>query len=225
MAKERESPRLFKGDVPLITSVTREDESSPWAVIKAAGLRLGSVPFAQAAALGVVPGAAWTGDLLRSVARATLVLRAKLKAVKLLGIRARSAAELRERLVRLFEAPVVDEAIEELKREKLLDDAGLAAQLVEKDTALGRSSLLIERRLSSRGLERGTNQPPQGELERAIAAARNRAARLPESLGAAARYQRLLAALARLGYDEETAREAAATVLGPVPEHGDPDLG
>src|SRR5437762_3529797 len=54
---------------------------------------------------------------------------------------------------------------------------------------------------------------PGDDLSRAIEQARNRAAQMPESLGAPVRYRRVLAALARLGYEEDVAQEAAAAVV------------
>ena len=155
-------------------------------------------------------------------ALAAQVLRAKLKAVALLKVRARSSAEVVGRLVRQgFSRPAADLAVAELAQERLLDDEALAQSRAEGSLNKGMATGAVQEELSRSGLAEtqaaGAIAQIAGsgdELTRAIEQARNRAAKIPESLGAAARYRRVLTALARMGYDEDVAREAATKALG-----------
>ncbi|HYE61071.1 MAG TPA: RecX family transcriptional regulator [Phycisphaerales bacterium] len=186
-----------------------------WVSIFADEKRVARVPRTAMEQIVIQPGQEWTRPLAAACELAAEAFRAKMKAIALLKVKARSRAELRERLVAAgFGADACDLAIEELAREKRLDDAALTQNITQRAEQKGLSASAAAAKLESRGLSPTAAATATGELDRATEAARNRAGRLPESLPAPTRARRLLAALARLGYEEETAREAVQRVLG-----------
>ncbi len=177
--------------------------------------RVARLPVGRARALGIEAGVAWTPELAAGAALALESFDAKKKAVALLRVRSRSTAEIRRRLADAgFAAAAIDAAVMELTKDGVLNDAGLAESLAQAGADKGLSSRGVKAALKSRGLESPGDEPAGSELDRALTAARNRAARLPGSLDAAAQFRRLAAALGRLGYEEDVARHAAASVLG-----------
>jgi SOS response regulatory protein OraA/RecX len=212
-------PGLFGDDTPTPTPTIARitpDRSAPiWAHVIVGRRRVAKVPAARVEGLGIRVGAVWTPALKESAVLATETLRAKLRAIALLKVRDRASAELASRLARAgFSKPAAAAAIAELKSEGLLNDQKLAAHAAEVAASKGLSSAAVKQRLAKLGLAAATL--PGDDLARATQEARNRAATLPESLSVPASYRRVLAALARLGYDEDVAREAAERVLGPL---------
>jgi len=152
------------------------------------------------------------------------VERAVARAVRLLKARERTRAELRERLSAAgFDGATVEAAMGRLG--SLVDDARAAESHAHRLTArgpVGREHLVA--RLEDRGVgraladEAATRSLPDTESRAAAEAAARAARRIPASLDAPTRWRRLLAALARAGFAEETAGEAARRVLGPPPD-------
>lgn len=148
-------------------------------------------------------------------------------AIRLLRIKARSTAELRERLA-AHPPHAVEHALRRLVEARLLDDDALARDLAERDLAQGRSRRMTAARLRTRGLAPPDADPPgaaspsqtRSDAALALAAARQVAGRLPASLAPEARWRRLLGALARLGHEPDAAHDATRAVLGnpPCPE-------
>jgi SOS response regulatory protein OraA/RecX len=217
---------LFGDDAETVTRLTPDKSSPLWVHVVVGARRAAKVPAAKLDVLGLAVGTAWSTNLAERSAVAAQVLKAKLKAVALLKLRARSSAEVVGRLVRQgFSRPASDLAVAELVQEGLLDDEALAQSRAEGSLSKGMASGAVQEELSRSGLAQtqaaGAIAEIAGsgdELARAIEQARNRAARIPESLGASVRYRRVLTALARMGYDEEVAREAAAKALGIGPD-------
>lgn len=142
--------------------------------------------------------------------------RAYTRALRLLAASDRSERELRERLERAgFEPSVIDGTLARLRNDGVVDDRRLARAVREKSRRALEAPALIEARLERRGI-REAAEPGAASL--AVAAARAAAMKLPATLSPAARFRRVLAALARKGYDEQAALDAAAEVLGPAPE-------
>lgn len=186
-----------------------------WVGIYADGKRVARVPREAIERLGIAEGGAWTRPLDLSCALAAETCRAKNKAVSLIRVRPRGSGELTARLIEAkFSQEAAAAATAELAGEGLVDDTRLAAVTTARATEKGMSTAAMNSRLTARGLAAAPPPLPGSELERAVEAARNRAGKIPESLDAPKRSQRLLSALARLGYDEETAREAVQRVLG-----------
>jgi regulatory protein len=78
------------------------------------------------------------------------------RALDLLALRARSAAELRQKLIRKGEpALAVEEAIERLKAQRLLDDAEFARQFARlKVVGAGASRRRVASELARKGVDR-----------------------------------------------------------------------
>ena len=217
---------LFGDHPPSITRIV--PTKGGLASVYAGRKRVATIPAKQADALGIAIGAPWTAELSDRAALALESLRARKKAVALLRVKARSRAELNARLVQSgFSPPAADAALHELAASGLVNDQALAQHAASRTLERGGSAQAAAARLQSRGLDHHAIQTALdaaardhagSELDRATQAARNRLAKLPVSTPATARHRRLLSALAALGYDEDTAREAVARVLGYIDE-------
>ena len=173
---------------------------------------------------GLASGDPWTPAVQERVRRAIGEAGCRLAAARLLRVRPRSTGELRERLAKRYPKQAVARTIDGLTRSGVLDDARLADQLAEQ---LGERRPHAHEAVRAR-LERadvGDHQveraleahaPRESEAERAMAAARMQIRRLePMGLSEQAVRRRLFGALARRGFDAETAAEAIDHVLGP----------
>ncbi|GIW73539.1 MAG: hypothetical protein KatS3mg103_0061 [Phycisphaerales bacterium] len=181
-------------------------------------------------------GLPWTPALRRRVAVVLAEAGARLAAQRLLRVRSRSSAELRQRLEARYPKPAVEKVLAALVRSGAIDDARLAQDLAER---LGRQRPHAREAVRDR-LERAivpdealraaldAHAPAEQEQARADRAAAEQHARLSAlGLAPAVVRRRLLAALARRGFDAETARCAVERVLGPEPEpelDQEPDL-
>ncbi len=148
------------------------------------------------------------------------------RAVRLLRVRERTRAELVERLRAAgFSAPTVDAALARLGR--LVDDARAAEAHAHRATARGPVAReLLSTQLEARGVETSLARDtarralPPSESQAARLAALRAARRLPATLDPATRWRRVLSALARAGFEQELALDAARAVLGSPPnEH------
>ena len=142
------------------------------------------------------------------------------RALRLLGVRARSREELRRRLAQKgHDAGEIEQALDDLERVGLIDDEAFARELVahhvERRGAGPRVALDVlfkagvSRDVAERVVEAAT---PDDAEARAEEVARGRLSRLG-ALDEATAYRRLLSFLLRRGYDGETARNAARRVL------------
>lgn len=221
---------LFPEDAPRITRIA-EDATGTWVSVLAGRRRLAKVPASRFAALDIEVGTPWTPELAARALRVAETSRAKRKAIALLKIKQRSSRELQGRLTAAgFSTEASDAAIAELRQTRAVDDEALAAHLIERQQAKGFSGHAINENLKTRGLslpgtpspdESNDAAPTPSDAARALAAARNRLTKVPESLPAAAKFRRLASALTRLGYEEDTAREAARQALGVTDDPGD----
>ena len=146
------------------------------------------------------------------------------RALNLLAFRARSAGELRRRLLQKGEsAPVIERVIERLVSEGHLNDAAFARELARaKVLGKGHSRRRLQQDLYRRGVSRETADAAIDDAladesvdERAVAerAARKRLVALG-SLDAATQRRRLYSFLARRGYEPDAIREVMTTVMG-----------
>jgi SOS response regulatory protein OraA/RecX len=212
---------LFAEHTATITRLAPDKSSPQWVHVMVGRKRAAKIPAAKVESLGLAAGVAWTESLIQRATLAAEVFRAKLKALSLLKVRGRSRAELAARLDRSgFSSAATQEALADLTRQRLLDDAALAREMASAALKKGLSASALQRRLRGAGIAEAeaasavSESSGGDELSNAITQARNRAARLSESLGAQVRFRRVLAALARLGYEEDVARQAAAAALG-----------
>jgi regulatory protein len=150
----------------------------------------------------------------------TLVLEACLR---FLEARARSAAEVRRRLLlHGYRADLVEGAIERLTELGMIDDAAFARAWVEsRDRARPRGERALRQELARKGIDRAVADETleERDLERpdADAAAAQRllarhAAALARVPDPRARRQRAYALLARNGFDSELAAELTRSI-------------
>jgi regulatory protein len=163
-----------------------------------------------------------TVEELRAVAHREELRRARDAALRLLGVRARSRAELAARLARKgYEPEVVEPTLVALAGAGLLDDEAFAQAWVRRRVGgrgLGRQRVAAE--LRAKGVDRETAAEALGELTedveyaQALEWAANRAAAL-EGEEPHDRRRKLSAALARRGYNWDIcARVLEALGLG-----------
>lgn len=175
-------------------------------------------------------GEPWTETVRERARRAVGEAGARLAALRLLRVRARSSAELRERLIGRYPHEAVEKVVGALVRAGAVDDVRYADQLAEQMGAIrphGREA--VRARLERARLESGTLEealdahvPASDEGLRALEAARVQARRLASlGIGPQAMRRRLYGVLGRRGFDAETAAEAVERVLGPIDDAGD----
>lgn len=145
-------------------------------------------------------------------------------ALRLLGTRARSVAEIRERLARRdFDEAEIENVIVRLQAHRVLDDREFAQEWVRSRRG-NRGAAALRQELARKGIDRelvdevldGLGGSQQLD-EATVLAAKRIAAASPALLGdpdgRRKLEQRALAALARRGFDSETARDAVARAV------------
>lgn len=183
-----------------------------------------NVPTAEVEKLGIAPGAAWTPELEAACAGAMELRRALRRAGGLLKTKDRASDAVRVRLEEAgFDAATAAAAVERLKAAKLIDDEALAAKAAESLDRRGPLSpealreRLMREGLSDEAIDEVVGDRPGPEVT-ALADAKLLAARAKPDASPAARWRRVMAGLARHGYDETVALDAARAVLGEPPE-------
>ncbi len=130
-------------------------------------------------------------------------------ALRLLSYRARTQAELRQRMQQHgWSEAIIEDTLERLRQNGLLDDANFAHAWVEnRQTFRPRSARLLRQELRRKGLDEHVIQEALDEVDEeaaAYAAARPRARRL-RSLDSRSFRQKLIAYLTRRGFSYEIA--------------------
>ena len=140
------------------------------------------------------------------------------KALRLLAVRERTAAVLRQRLRQKgFDRDVIEGVLERLREIGLQDDARFAERYAgEASAGRGHASRRVRNDLLRKGVDRdlaavAATADPDEEEERARTLAVQRAARMT-GLPPEARARRILSLLARRGYDASVCRRIAAEV-------------
>ena len=142
-------------------------------------------------------------------------------ALRLLTTRARTRAELRQRLEdRGFEAAAVAETLERLERVGLVDDAALAETVAEGRAERGMDAPAIAAELRDRGVDPAVAEraaqaavPAEDRADRCRQVAQARLAQL-EGLPAPTQLRRLASYLARRGYPPDLAESVARDLVG-----------
>lgn len=142
------------------------------------------------------------------------------RALGLLAVRQRSRRELERRLVQAgFEPDAVEVELGRLEQVGLIDDAALAAAVVESRMgARGESRRAVGVKLQQAGVDRDValaalDEAPEGEQDRADRLAQARASRV-SGLDPAVGFARVSGFLMRRGYPPGVARQAARRALG-----------
>jgi len=186
------------------------------------GKRAAVVRGADVETLGLREGEAWTDEMATRLIALAALDAARRAALRLLAFRARSRADLRDRLIeKEHDAAIVDEVLHELESHCWIDDAALARDLIEEITRnapAGRP--LLEKKLRAHKLNDETivaaienherdagDEPPGDEADDALAFARTSLTKLG-SLDAETAARRVAGALMRRGFDEQTVRDA-----------------
>ena len=141
-------------------------------------------------------------------------------ALRLLTTRARTRAELRQRLEgRGFEAAAVAEALDRLERVGLVDDAALAGLVAEGRAERGLDAPAIAAKLRDRGVDPAvaeqaahTAVPPEARADRCREVAEARLTQLA-GLPAPTQLRRLATYLARRGYPPDLAETVARDLV------------
>ena len=176
--------------------------------------------------LGLRIGSAVDAGKLAALETEAAALQTYDRALNLLAFQARSARELRRRLVQKGEEPVLaDAAVARLVERGLLDDADFARQLTRsKVLGGGASKRRVQQELFKKGVARETADAAIAEVfedeqvdEQALVddAARKKARALSK-LDPETRRRRLYGFLARKGYDGERIRLAMRAALDPA---------
>jgi regulatory protein len=178
-----------------------------------------------AAALGLHVGQEITAEELAAAAAAETRRRALDSALRLLGYRARSRVEMRQRLLRKgYDEAIVDEAVLWLEEHGLLDDAQFSQAWVEarsRSQPMGRGRLAWE--LRSKGVERETvsealePRDDETELRLALQVGKQKIERSRDKDPAVVRNQ-VAAALQRRGFSWSVTRRVLAQLLAMEPE-------
>ena len=140
-------------------------------------------------------------------------------ALRLLAVRERSAVELRARLRQKgFDADVIVSVIDRLQETNLQDDTRFGAQFVEAATRRGMAGRRIQMELRARGLSKeeaaqAATEDPEAEMARARDLAERKAAPMGD-VPMEIRVRRLMAMLARKGFDPDTCRIVAKEAAG-----------
>lgn len=163
-----------------------------------------------AAAAGLRVGQIITTDQLQELSRSEEMRKVRESALRLLGYRARSRAELRQRLLQKgFESSLVDEVLAALDRSGLINDAEFSESWVRARTGsrpMGRTRIAAE--LRQKGVDREVidealrTVDPDVEMDLALAVGRRKMEQLRDVDLHSAR-RKLAAALMRRGFPSE----------------------
>lgn len=153
--------------------------------------------------------------------------RVRLAALRLLEARSLSSAELTERLVRRkLPRAEVGAVVARFVELGIVNDERLAADVVRREERYRPAgAALLHDRLEGRGIDDMIADGVVSDVEsrkpaseRAMELAQKTADGLPGRLSDRQRWGRVLGALARRGFDEDTAMDAAGRVLGVPPD-------
>lgn len=184
------------------------------------GQRVATIPEHAAKKLKLRPGHAWTDALAAGVWKAEAEALATQDAARLLLRGAGSEARVREKLTRRGHSPhAINTAMEMLRRAKVLDDQRAATALAEscacdQGEESVRSALVAKGfspALASKAARQAASSRDEAQAaERVVRPRLGALKKLPPPKAA----MRLLAMLARRGFEEHAARKAVELALG-----------
>ncbi|MEO0077565.1 MAG: regulatory protein RecX, partial [candidate division WOR-3 bacterium] len=160
-------------------------------------------------AFGLKPGLEFSSTELDRIARAEQLLEARNYAFLLLSYKARTTAELTQRLTRKgFPADIVHSTIERLAELRMVDDEGYARQFVQDRITIGhKGRWRVRQELTKRGVSQEHLEAALAQAPDEVAAAQAVAGKYLErnrQLEPAVLRRRLYALLARRGFSPDT---------------------
>lgn len=207
----------------LITGIIESPRKDGRFVLQVAGKSFATVSLDILERLRLAVGGELSPELATRIGEEAAALGAYDRALNMLAFQARSARDLRRRLVQKGEDPAhVDAAIERLVANGLLDDASFARQFARSRVAgQGASKRRLQQDLFKRGVGREVADEAiaevlsdegvdEGEVVERVA---RKKARSLAKLDAPTRRRRLYSFLARRGYEADAIRRAMAAVL------------
>ncbi|MEU2123448.1 recombination regulator RecX [Nocardia niwae] len=225
--------RAEGGSVAPDTMGTRPDASDPQRA-RPAGSRRGSqgargFPGSSSADSGRSEGR--SADPVAAGSEGGTVEQAKEACLRLLAVRARSRAELAQRLAAKGYTPEVSErALDRLGEVGLIDDAAFAEQWVHsRHTFSGKGKQALAQELRRKGVAQSDAAAAldaistDDEEARAAELVRRKLRSLPRELDRDKRIRRLVGMLARRGYDQSTAYRVVKAELAERGIEGDLD--
>jgi regulatory protein len=177
----------------------------------------------EVTSLRLSDGMACTDSLEEKIRDAQPLSAARRLALSALKRRALSTSRMREYLVRRgVDASLAAHVIKDLVAIGAINDAAIAESVIAMERSRRPAGTpLLRQKLARHGIDEAdvdqaitAAEQVSSAREQAMAEARRTAARLPASLDPRTRARRILAALARRGFDEQTAEDAARAVLG-----------
>lgn len=207
----------------VITGIVESPRKDGRFVLQVAGKSFANVSLDILERLRLAVGGEVSPELATRIGEEAAALGAYDRALNMLAFQARSARDLRRRLVQKGEDPAhVDAAIERLVANGLLDDASFARQFARSRVAgQGASKRRLQQDLFKRGVGREVADEAiaevlsdegvdEGEVVERVA---RKKARSLAKLDAPTRRRRLYSFLARRGYEADAIRRAMAAVL------------
>lgn len=207
----------------VITGIVESPRKDGRFVLQVAGKSFATVSLDILERLRLAVGGEVSPELAARIGEEASALGAYDRALNMLAFQARSARDLRRRLVQKGEEPAhVDAAIERLVANGLLDDASFARQFARSRVAgQGASKRRLQQDLFKRGVGREVADEAiaevlsdegvdEGEVVERVA---RKKARSLAKLDAPTRRRRLYSFLARRGYEADAIRRAMAAVL------------
>lgn len=213
-------PHSGKGP-PKIVDITKQDSG------RHSVLRLSDLSTMRVSTTAVVVAELRVGSEIDDAARlrimnAEVVAKAVGRGLRMLKASAKAKGELRERLLaKDIDAGVVEKALRHIESHGLLDDGAIARSIAAKpDTSNELARQVMEgRKIDSQTIAEVLGSRG-GDAARAVEVARGVLAGLPARAKDGEKRRKVLAALARKGFDEFVALEAADQVA-PARESSD----
>ena len=206
-----------------VTSITAAPRRTGRFDVAVNGAHVATLSVEAIERLRLAVGSAVDEQLSAALEREASIVATYDRALNMIALRARSAAELKRLLVRKGELPeYVDVAIDRLLRAGFLDDASFARQFARsKALGAGLSRRRIQQELARRGVARDVADAAiaeafseeqvdeEGTLERVARKKLNSLSRLDSAV----QRRRLYAFLARRGYDGDDIARTLRTLL------------
>ena len=207
----------------VITGIVESPRKDGRFVLQVEGKPFATVSLDILERLRLAVGVDVSPELGEKIEQEAAALAAYDRALNMLAFQARSARELRRRLVQKGEEPAqVDAAIERLVANGLLDDANYARQFARSRVAgQGASKRRLQQDLFKRGVGREVADEAIAEVladegvdeSEIVERVARKKARSLAKLDAPTRRRRLYSFLARRGYEADAIRRAMAAVL------------